>query len=371
MALNVGKLPVLLLVVQNLLSLFNIGLVLTCWAYWWTPSARNWGWAVLGLLTFPAQYIYASAVMSEMLLQTAVVALAVSSILFIKRPKYRYFAGVMGALILALLLKPVFYPLTGGLAAIGLLVAWWRKKWKLALLGVVPLLVAGLYMQWNEQRTGYFHFSSIAEINLLHYNAAGVVRQQAGPAAEDAWVKQVLQKANAQPTFALRQQLIRTEATAVLWAHPLVYARQQALGMAAFFLDPGRFDISQFVGLKPPIGGGLLAQARSGGLLQALANLPWGLLVLLAVVLLANVARLALAVRGLLLVRKGGRLMRAGSWLAVGLLLYVATVTGPLGAARFLLPVWPLLLGLALVGLQGPTKGHLSVSQQAAAMRED
>ncbi len=44
------------------------------------------------------------------------------------------------------------------------------------------------------QRTGYFHFSSIAEINLLHYNAAGVVRQLDGPAAEEKWVAGVLQR---------------------------------------------------------------------------------------------------------------------------------------------------------------------------------
>ena len=43
--------------------------------------------------------------------------------------------------------------------------------------------------------------------------------------------------------------------------------------------------------------------------------------------------------------------MKTARWLALGLLLYVAMLTGPLGAARFLVPVWPLLLALALVGM--------------------
>ncbi|WP_035560975.1 hypothetical protein [Hymenobacter sp. IS2118] len=358
LVLNSAKQPVLLLIIQNLLSILTIGLVVAYWARWCKPEPKKWGWVVLILLTFPAQYIYANAVMSEMLLQAVVVMLMISALLFIRTKRSRYFAGVMGALVLALLLKPVFYPLAVGLGGMGVLIAWRRRKWVLGLLGLVPLLVTGAYMEWNEQRTGYFHFSSIAEINLLYYNAAGVIRQQTGPAAEDTWVKAVLRKANAQPTFAQRQQLIRKEAVAVLWAHPLLYARQQALGMGAFFLDPGRFDISQFLGLKPPVGGGLLAQVRDGGLLQALAKLPLGLLGGLAMVLLANVVRLVLAVRGLLLLRRGGPMLRAGGWLAAGLLLYVAVVTGPLGAARFLMPVWPVLLGLSLIGLQGPKKSH-------------
>jgi hypothetical protein len=46
----------------------------------------------------------------------------------------------------------------------------------------------------------------------------------------------------------------------------------------------------------------------------------------------------------------------AGRWIAVGLLAYVALLTGPLGAARFLVPVWPLWLALALRGLPvGPS----------------
>ena len=45
---------------------------------------------------------------------------------------------------------------------------------------------------------------------------------------------------------------------------------------------------------------------------------------------------------------------QAGRWVAIGLLAYLALLTGPLGAARFLMPAWPLLLGLALMGLRGP-----------------
>ena len=346
-----GPWPVVLLAVQNVLSLLNIGLVLVCWAQWARPKARSWGVAIAGVLTFPAQFIYANAVMSEMLLQTAVVALVAAGVLFSQNRQKRYFVGVAGATIVALLLKPVFYPLSVGMAGVGMLLAWRQKRVELVLIGLVPLVVVGLYMGWNAQRTGYFHFSSIAEINLLHYNAAGVVRQIQGQQAEERWIAGVLRDANAQPDFATRQQLIQARVGRVLWAHPVLYARQHLQGMITMFLDPGRFDVSQFLGLKSPEGG-LLAQARAGGLIQAVGRLPLRLLGLLGVVLLANMARLALAIRGFWQLGSSGPVLRCGRWVAAGLLLYVALLTGPLGAARFLVPVWPLLFGLALVGLQ-------------------
>ncbi|GAA4032069.1 hypothetical protein GCM10022409_15370 [Hymenobacter glaciei] len=219
---------------------------------------------------------------------------------------------------------------------------------------MVPLLVMGVYMAWNQQRTGYFHFSSITEINLLHYNAAGVVRQLEGPAAEESWVAQVLREADAKADFAARQQVIQQKSEAVLLAHPWVYARQHLTGMVAFFLDPGRFDISEFLGLEPLKGGGLLAQVRTGGLWGAVRQLPLGQLAALLVVLLANTTRVVLAAWGFCQLGRGPREWQVARWLAVGLLVYLALLTGPLGAARFLMPAWPLLLGLALMGMRGP-----------------
>ena len=355
LGVGVGSWPVALLVVQNLLSLLNIGLVLSFWARWAHPKTSTWGWGLLAALSFPAQFIYANAVMSEMLLQTVVLGAVGAGLLFISTGKSHYFASVAGALALACLVKPVFYPLAVGAAAGGGWVAWWRKRPVLGLWAVVPLVVVVAYMGWNKQRTGYFHFSSIAEINMLHYNAAGVVRQIEGPVAEEHWVATVLRAADAQPDFSARQELIQTRAWAMLWAHPVVYACQHLLGMAALFFDPGRFDVSQFLGLAGRAEDGLLAQARAGGLVRAVGRLPLGLLGLLGGVLVANATRVVLAVRGFGKLRYGGPWLRRGRWIVAGLLLYVALLTGPLGAARFLVPVWPLLLGLALAGLKS---GH-------------
>lgn len=362
-----GQLAVLL-VLQNLLSLVNIGVVLQWWARRGSYSNFTWALAVLGVLTFPAQLIYANAVMSEVLLQTAVMALMVTSLLFIATTRARHLAWASGAMIVGALLKPVFAPMTVVMAGIGVVLAFQKKKLHLAFIGLIPLGLALVYMGWNQQRTGYFHYSSIADINLLHYNAAGLIRQQKGIAAEEAWVTDVLREADTQPNFAARQRVIQRRAGRMLSAYPLLYARQHAQGMATFFLDPGRFDVSQFWGLAPPLGGGLQAQVRTSGLLRAVGRMPLGLLALLGTVLLANITRLFLALRGFWQLRNGRPELRYGRWVAAGLILYLALLTGPLGAARFLMPVWPLLLGLALVGLE---KNEALAAEQAPVVGEN
>ena len=344
--------PVMLLVAQNILSLLNLGLILRWWCRWASPSSHDWILAIGVVLTFPAQLIYANAVMSEMLLQTAVLGIAISALAFINAPRLRYCAGVAAAVVGALLLKPVFYPLALVVAVLAIAVGWHYRRLAVVIIGLLPVLVVGLYMQWNQQRTGYFHFSSIAEINLLQYNAAGVMRQIAGPEVEEKWVTQVINQANTAPDFAARQHFIQAQAGAMLTAHLGLYARQHVQGMVTLFLDPGRFDLGQLLGWPSPVGGGLLTQARQGRLWQAATSLPWGQLGLLGIILLANIARLGLAVRGLRRLEYGTVALRSGRWVAVGLLLYVAVLTGPLGAARFLVPVWPLLLALALAGLK-------------------
>ena len=352
--------PAGLLVLQNLLSLLSIGLILRWWAQWARPSFGEWGLAVSGILTFPAQFIYASAVMSETLLQASVMAMVVAALAFIKNPKLKYEVAGAGAVIVALLLKPIFYPLAFLATILAVCIGWRYRRPAVAAVGFLPVVVVGLYMLWNQQRTGYFHFSSIAEINLLQYNAAGVLRQVAGLEVEEKWVTQVVERANTAPDFATRQRFIQAQARAMLAGHAGLYARQHAQGMATLFLDPGRFDLSQCLGWAPLAGGGLLTQARQGRLWQAATSLPWGQLGLLGLILLANVARLWLAVRGFWRLQYGNVMLRYGRWVAVGLLLYVAALTGPLGAARFLVPVWPLLLGLALAGLSSPEPAPLN-----------
>ncbi|MDJ0365689.1 hypothetical protein QMK33_11045 [Hymenobacter sp. H14-R3] len=355
--------PVGVLLLQNMLSIVGLAAVLSGWAARRARPPGLGAWlAALGLvLSFPAQFIYANALMSELPLQ-AVLLLGVGLAGgFARTGRLGYLVGVAALLVAAWLLKPVCAPFTVVFLAMASWLAWRRHRPALLLVGGLPLLLALSYMGWNWQRTGYLHFSSISTINLLHYNAAGVLRQAQGPAAEEAWVAQTLRVANAQPSFGARQASIETAAVAMLRRYPLRYAGQHLLGMITFFIDPGRFDMSVFWGKNQSAG--LLAALRGqgvAGVVRGLAGQSMPLVTLLLITLLANALRLVLALRGLLRPATPSAAGRAdwlrigapaGRWLAAALLGYLALLTGPLGAARFLVPGWPLLLALALHGL--------------------
>lgn len=345
--------PGLTLLLQNLLSLLNLGLALR-WLARLTGGLRPRQWLLVLALAAagPGQFIYANVLMSEMLLQTAVVVLWLSlTVCFMRGWPLRWGWAAGAATTAGLLIKPVFFPLAAVLLALGAVAGWRQRRPGLVLVGAVPVLVAGLWMARNEARTGYFHFSSITEINLLRYNVRGVLQATEGPAAAEKFVRSTLAQAAQFPDFAAQQQYVQQAGAAALGRHPVAYAAQHLRGMLTFFLDPGRFDVVHFLDLAPTPGSGLLQlanQRSAGALLSYLGRLPLGLLAGLSALLLANVVRFGLLIRfGL-----NNRYPAAARLVLLGLVLYVALLTGPLGAARFVVPVLPLLLAAAGAGLR-------------------
>ncbi|QHJ07708.1 hypothetical protein [Hymenobacter busanensis] len=329
-----------MLLAQNLLSLLNLAAVARLAARYTPP---RWGWWLALVVTFPAQLIYANVLMSEMLLQTAVVGLCSSGFAFWQTRRWPQLAGVAAWATAAMLIKPVFYPFCLVVLLAGLYAAWQQRRVALAAVAAVPLVLALLYQGWNWQRTGYFHFSSIAEINLLRYNVRGALRKAEGPEVAERVVLGIIRAAENQLGFAAQQRYIKEQSLAVLREHPVAYGVLHAQGMANFFLDPGRFDVVHFLAVPEPPGQGLLARFNAEGyaaIWHFLRTAPVGLLALLLAVAVANLVRLG-AFLAFLTSSAAPRTLRIT---AGALVFYVAFLTGPLGAARFAVPVFPLLL---------------------------
>ncbi|MDU0372598.1 hypothetical protein ACFPAF_19510 [Hymenobacter endophyticus] len=350
--------PGLTLLLQNALSLLNLWLTLR-WLARSTGGLHPWQWGAVLLLAVlaPAQFIYANVLMSETLLQTAVVVLWLSiTKLLAGQWQRRTLSRTAVAAALALLIKPVFWPFAAVFLGIGVVLGWRRRRISLVAISVLPLLAASLWMARNQRQTGYFHFSSISEINLLRYNARGVLQAAQGSAAAEQFVRATLAAAERQPGFAAQQQYVQQHALAVLVQHPGTLVGQELRGVLTFFLDPGRFDVVHFLRLPQTAGSGLLQllnQRSYAVALGYLQSLPLGLLAGLLLLLSANVARLFLVLK----FSFNSRYPWAVRLGLVSLVLYVALLTGPLGAARFTVPVLPLLLAAAGAGL---TRGQPS-----------
>ncbi|GAB4418524.1 MAG: hypothetical protein OHK0039_30050 [Bacteroidia bacterium] len=315
----------------------------------WSPSARVQRlWWVLAVV-YPAQYLYAQWLMSELLLQALLLGLC--WLLLESSQRVRAYAGAALLLVLAFLTKPVMYLFVLPFAALGGWWAWRRRDARYLLPALLPLLAVLLYGSWNAQRTGWFHISSIQNLSLLQYSTYHFLLHTQGPEAALRLTDEIWYAALGSEDFASGQRLIQSRCTAILLSEPLVYAGFHAKGMINFFLDPGRFDLYAFFQLQLPGEGGpgltaAFAEAGYAGVWQYLRRQPLHLLALLGLLFALNVFKLTGLLRFVLL----RRVPPEARLLVVLLIGYLAVLTGPSGASRFMVPVFPLLVVAAAWG---------------------
>jgi len=346
MALGLGFWGVLVL--QNLLSILNIGIVLRLLTGW---GIRVPWWAcAVALLLAPAQAIYANAVMTELLFQTLLLGLAVLALAYMRTARVPYVWWAAVAVALMALTKPVMYLFAGPLAVLLALYIWrTHKPWLHLAPVLLPVLVVAGVMLANRQTTGWTHYSSIQTFNLWNYNTYQVLRASLPPDQADSVSDAVWAAGVRHPNLAAGMAQVDSASKAVIRAHLGTYLGLHLRGTVHFLLDPGRFDLYQFLGWDQP-GRGLLLQATAQGgytgAAKALGTVPMPILLYLVLIgavhgVLALAALLALASRRV-----------PWPWVLFVLLCgaYLAVLTGPLGASRFRLPAEPLLWLLLPLG---------------------
>ena len=282
--------------------------------------------------------------MTEILLQFLLLTLLYLWLRLQKEGHTRLAWLVTLLLLVAMLTKPVMYLFClPHLVMMGYW-AWQHKRPALLLPAFVPLVFVLLYAGWNEQRTGYFHFSSIQNLSLLQYTTHTLLTQVYGPDSALVLSDRIHYAAVGAPSYAEGQQLLQRECGAVIQDHWPQYALLHLKGMVNFFLDPGRFDLYHVFGIEEQAGGGGFLQTFGkegyGGIWNYLKRQPVGLLLLMGCIACFNLLKLL----ALLLLPFDKRLSWQQKFLLALLIVYIATLTGASGAARFALPIFPLLL---------------------------
>ncbi|MEO1447978.1 MAG: hypothetical protein AAFV07_00535 [Bacteroidota bacterium] len=331
-----------LLLLQAGISLFTLWL--TCRLIFHIyPSFKQWKWLLPFILLYPAQYIYANLVMTELWLQAILLGMTFALWKGWERGQIKWVWIYSGLLVVGMFTKPVLYLFVfPHLVVVGLFI-WRYKRWTGVFAALLPLLLMLGYMQMNKARTGYFHFSSIQNLSLLQYTTTSYLIQTEGYDFAEAIVDTLYYRAQRNPDFAEGQRNIQAGCVDILFANPGRYALYHLRGMMNFFLDPGRFDLFTFLQIESVGGGGLFDAYSIGGyrgIWQYLGKQPVSVLALLLLVALIN---------GLKMVALPVSLLHKHfNWIERGILLlfilYIAGLTGISGASRFAVPVFPLLL---------------------------
>lgn len=335
------------LVVQNLLSLLNFYLILRLLQR--LKRRENLEWAALALiLAFPSQFVYANMVMSEILLQTCLVAAFYAFSLYALEGSSRALVAYNVFLAAAALTKPVMYLFVLPNLAWLAFMTWRRRDVRCIASAVIPLVLILAYSGWNLHRTGHFHFSSIQATNLLDYNTRYLLIQTEGVDVADSLVTAVHQEADDANTFAEEQEILHDGSWELIRPRLPSYVLFHLRGVVGFFLDPGRFDLYNFIGIPSGKAGLLYHFSAEGpkGVWTYLRSQPALLVIILLIIAAANLIRtVGLAASAFARVPVE---IKWGLLLIVG---YVAAATGPVSAARFAVPVSPLILLAVLIVL--------------------
>ncbi|OZC02050.1 hypothetical protein [Rubricoccus marinus] len=351
----VSRAPELLALVQSLLAL---GLAWGLWRVAARLGPDRWRPLALGIALAPAWWIAAQVPLADLPFAALLFVATERVVAFSERQRPRDLALVHVVLAAAFLLKPVllyFWPVAASLTGWML----WRAQrtasgdaalasglaahasgargyWPVALAWLIPLLALGFAAAHGTQ-TGHAEVTSLQTQNLWQQNARRAMLRTGDEAeyeATDARLAVI-------PTYAERQRRTAATAKAAVFERPLAYAAVHMTGVAAFALDPGRYDLALFFELPVGSTGAMDAASRGAApLARFLGNQPWPLALVLGLLTLWNAA---VAVAFLVWCWRGPVSPEVRAWCFL-LVAYVAFVTGPVGAARYRLAVVPILL---------------------------
>jgi hypothetical protein len=333
----------------------------------------------LFILSTPAQFIYTNLVMAEILFQLLLVLMTWCLFQYGQRrgkPLKSFLSdridsgselwkeesslrGKRGAkmyiwlfflfLTMGMATKPVLFPF--GLVLLPLSVLLFLRTRERAFLTamLIPLLWIGLYGLWNYNRTGSIQYSSIQTANMVNYNLRYYIMEQEGPAKAAEKIDEIYATCGNEEDYRSKIRCLNDKTKESIFDQPFSYALFHLKGVLGYFLDPGRFDLATFFNLESKSSAGFLTIINDEGLAGAIKTFRlqgWGIMMLLLIIALFKLLKLS----GFLiyLFRRNEQFqMRIFLFILVG---YLAIVTGPLGASRFLLPVELILIATATRG---------------------
>jgi len=277
-------------------------------------------------LYFPAQVIYSQVVMSEILFQFLLVAGIFFLVRYARRravPDLYLWNFLLGASVLC---KPVMMFFWIPNLAFCLWWYWRLRVRHLLVAALIPFLIISAWSYRNYRLTGSYHFSSMgtAYLRLLTRDR---LQDETGPPQE----------------LGKRSVTTITRFLSEVPQRLPGLARGYAIGVSAFFLDPGRFDWYEFFNLPHSRSLRRILFTDEEPVARRLKHVPIVVLLALAIVFVVNLAVLVGVAHALFVVRD----YSPEKVFIVMLVLYLAAVTSFAGASRYRLPVESLLLLLA------------------------
>ncbi len=297
------------------------------------------------LLFFPTQMIYANMIMSELLCQIMITLSFFFLVMFLLNYKTKHLLFFHVFISLAILTKPVWYLFwIPSLLLMSFL--FWNNKIRIyhSLFLLIPIATVLFICFYNFNQTGYFHYSSVKRTNMVNYNVYLTLTNKFNSTEAFHQIMDVRDSAETKASYKEYCQYIEAANTRIIIENLPMYLWLETKGILNFFIDHGRFDLYGFFSSPPEENmNGIPWYYRQKGIIgikEYLSHFPIILIIYLPLICLVNVL-ITLCFILFLFDKKIPLEIRIAAFLFI---FYLAFITGPIGAARFRMPIYPILL---------------------------
>ena len=332
-------------ILQVFLGLFNIYLAFLLLKPLIKKTFIPYMFLAILILFTPSQFIYSQFIMADLWLQTFIMICVLTFALFMKTRNSIWLIGLVIFLTLAALAKPVFLFASFAVAIMCLYFFLFQKKQRAwAVIAVLPFLSWFALSSQNEKLTNVFHYSSIGNINLLHYNTQLYLNKAIGKAETEKLLEPLMIVPRTKVEFKENYDKVNSICKGALLSRFAGYLIYHCKGMVYFFLDPGRFDLYNFFRIEEGNSKGFLHKGADANRLRTMYNNHPNIAIGLGLIFLVKIIK-TIGFIGFVWIQRKNPIVLAGATIVF----YMAFLTGPLGASRFALPVELIIMCFASV----------------------
>ena len=290
----------------------------------------------------PSVYIYTQLIMAEWLVMFFVTLLFW---LLIQKWSAKNFAYIQIITLLLAFTKPVFYPLIYvNFIFFGIYLV---KKKTFSFWLIIPIVVLQSYMTFNEARTGYRHFSSMENINLINYNLYYFKSKTESEVKANLWLDSVYNSAYEKKSFKEQNIYLHEIATKEIKQNFFQYSYYHLFTAIRGVFDPGRFDIMTFFKKEDGKQGFLELLNKKNSMFDLLKNRFAFVYILLIPVFLINLIKWFYFLRYLLIKKLDFKVY----YIILILACYIL-ISGPVNSSRYIMPFQCIIIVFAILGMK-------------------
>lgn len=328
---------------QTILGVFNLFLVLKIF-----KNLGGKSYYLIAILFFltPSIFINTHLIMTETIASTLMLLIFIQ---FQNKLNTRKIIYIQILLSLLLFLKPAFYIFTIVNLLFFLLYFIRTKTFQISV--ILPLLLTISYIGFNQHRTGFAHFSSIQNINLIDYNLYLFKMNQEGFDKAELWKSDVYEEAEKFKTFEEFSNYLDKRGKSEIKNNLISYSFFHTTGAIRGMFDPGRFDLMTFHEQQDASQGfmQLLNKQDFMSVLKGLLDYKYKIVILILIpIFLANIFKWFFAFAYLW---KNKKLLNFRNAYLILIFGYSILITGPVNTCRYMVPLQGILIVIAVLGL--------------------